>query len=106
MGLAVFDFGFPGIHSPFIISPCGNDFQVRGKGFNAQFKTDLVVAFPCCAMADSGSPFFAGDFHQFFCDERPCHGGAEQIFVFIYGMGLYTGHDVLVTEFIGNIFYV
>mgnify|MGYP007081858194 CR=1 FL=1 len=39
MSLAVFDFGFTGIHGPLVISPCGNNFQIRSKGFDSQLKT-------------------------------------------------------------------
>ncbi len=103
MSLAVFDFRFTGIHGPLVISPCGDNFQIRSKGFDSQLKTDLIISLTGSAVADGGSAFFAGNFNQLLGDEGPCHGGSQQILVLIYGMCFYTGHYIFVTEFIDNV---
>ena len=78
-------------------------FRSGASAFDPQFKTDLVITLSGSAVADSGSTFLAGDFHQLLGNKGPCHGGSQKIFVFIYGCGLYTGHYIFITEFIDNI---
>ena len=107
MLFAIFDFVFPGLHGPQVgHTPGGNDFQVRGQGFNTQFKTDLVVAFACGAVADGGGAFFAGNLYQAFGDGRPGHGSAKQIFIFVNSVSLYTRHDIIVAEIVYQVFDV
>ena len=106
VGLAVFDFGFTGIHGPLVISPGSNDLDVRSQRLDAQFKADLVVAFAGCTVADGRSTFLAGNFHQLLCDQGPCHGSTKQVLVFIYCAGLHTGHHIFVAKFINNVFNV
>ena len=106
MSFAVFDFGLTGIQRPFVISPGGDDFDIRSQGLDAEFKTDLVVPLAGSAVADGSSAFLPGDFHQLLGDQRPCHGSAEQILVFINGVCLHAGHHVFVAEFIYNVQYV
>ena len=107
MVTAVLHFLFTGIHFPhFGHAPGGDDLQVRCKGLYAQLKPDLVVALSGGAMTDGRGVFFAGDFHKPLCNGRTRHGGAEQIFVFINGTRLDTGHNKIVAEFICDIFYI
>ena len=106
VGFTIFDFGFTRIHRPFVASPGGDNFQVGSQGFYAKFKTDLVISLAGCAVADGGCAFFAGNFHKPFCDDRARHRSTEQVFIFIYGMSLYAGEDIFVTEFVDDVFYV
>ena len=106
MCLAVFDFGFTGVHRPLVVSPCSNNFNIGSKSLDAQLKTDLVVSFSGRAMADSGCALLAGDLNQLLCNQRSCHGSAEQILVFIDSVCLYAGNDVIVTEFVDDVFDV
>ena len=50
-----------GTDAPF--APGHDNCQLRGKGFNAEFKTNLVVAFAGSAVGYSVSAFFQGNFN-------------------------------------------
>ena len=47
-----------------------------------------------------------GNLNQLLGDSRTSHGGSEQILVLVYGIGLNTRHDVILAEFVGNIFNI
>ena len=100
-----FQLVFTGLHSPYIShTPWSDNFQIRSQCFDTQFKTDLVISFTGSTVADRGSTFFSGDFHQTFGDSRTSHGSTQQIFVFVYGTCLYTRHDIFITELVYDIF--
>ena len=101
--LAVFDFRFAGIHVPVVITPCGDDAEIRSESFDAQLEADLVVAFARCAVADGNGIFFSGHFHQFFGDQRTRHGSTEKVFIFVNRVRLNAGHDIIVDKFIHHI---
>ena len=106
MCLAVFNFGFTGIHCPFITSPSCNNFQIRGKCFDTEFETNLVISFSGSTMADSSSAFFSCNFNKTFCNNRTSHRSTKKVFVLIYGMSLYTRNYIFITELIDNILNV
>ena len=63
---AVFDLILTGLHGPEIgHTPGSDDLDIRSQSTDAQLKTNLVVPFSCCAVADSYRAFLAGDLHQF-----------------------------------------
>ena len=104
---AVLDLVFSGLHGPDVgHSPGSDDLQVRGQRFDAQLETDLVVPFSGSAVTDGGSAFLAGDLHQLFGDCRTCHGSSQQVFVFIYCVCLYAGHDIILGKIVGDVFDV
>ena len=103
VGLAVGDFGFPGIQGPLIVSPCGDNLDVGSQRLDAKLETDLVVALAGSAVADGDSAFFAGNLHQLFGDQGAGHGSAQQVFVFVNSVGLYAGNDIIVAEFIHHV---
>lgn len=67
VGSGVIDFlvtGFPvPIHARAMIA-------MSDQGLDAQFETDLVVAFACRAVGDGIGAFLVGDVDQMFCDQR------------------------------------
>ena len=74
---------FAGTDVPF--TPGHNNSQLRSKSFNAEFKTNLVVAFTGSAVSNSVSAFFQCNLNQFFGNHRTRKRSAEQIFLFING---------------------
>ena len=54
-------------------------------------------------MADGYSAFLTCDLNKLLCDERTCHGCSQKILVLIDSVSLYTGNDVFIGEFVGNI---
>lgn len=54
---------FAGTDVPF--TPRHDNCQLRSKSFNAEFKTNLVVAFAGSAVSNSVSAFFQCNFNQF-----------------------------------------
>ena len=51
--LAVFNLILAGLHGPYIgHTPGSDDFDIRGQGLDAQFKTNLVIALAGSAVAD------------------------------------------------------
>ena len=100
---AVFDLFLTGVHSPLIISPSCNDLQIGCKCFDTKFKTDLVITFTCCTVADCCSTFLTSDLYKSLCDTGTSHGCSKQVFIFIYCVSHNTGNDVFITEDICNI---
>ncbi len=106
MCLAIFNFRLAGIHCPLVISPRSDNLNVRSQCFNAKLKTNLVIALASSAVANSSGTFFSCNFHKFLCDKGSCHRGSQKIFIFIDGICLHAGNDVLVTEFVNYILNV
>ena len=67
---------------------------------------DLVISLAGSTVADGCSAFFSCNFNQFFSDSRTSHGSSKKVFVLIYSICLYTWHDVVFTEIIGDIFNI
>ena len=104
---AVCDLIFPGLHGPQIgHSPGSNDLDIRSQSADAELKTDLVISFTGCAVADGDSAFFSGDLYQTFGNGRTGHSGSQQIFIFIDCVRLYAGQNVVVAEIIYDIFNI
>ena len=55
----------------------------------------LVVALSGAPVADGVRPFFLGDFHNSLGNDGPGEGGAQQIFIFIYGARLDGGIHII-----------
>ena len=63
---AVIDFFLARGHRPFIVSPGRDYLQIGSERFDAEFETDLIVAFARSAVADCRSAFLARYLHEFF----------------------------------------
>ena len=100
----IFDLVFTGFHFPGIQSPGSDDLHFRRQCFYSQFKTHLVVAFACCAMADSCCAFLFCDLHQSFCDDGTGHGCTQEVFAFINSVGLDAGVDGIHDKFFCQVF--
>ena len=79
--------------------PCSNAEEV----LTAVSYTHL---FSCCTVADRACALFPGNLYETFCNDRTCHGCSEKIFVLINSSGFYARNNVIVTEFIDDIFDV
>ena len=98
--LAVRDLGFTGVHGPLGASPGSDDIEVGSQSLDAHLETDLVIALAGRAVADRGRAFLAGDLDKLLGDQRTCHGSTQQILVFIDGMSLYAGDNILIGKLI------
>ena len=58
------------------------------------------------ARVDRACALFPGNLYETFCNDRTCHGCSEKIFVLINSSGFYARNNVIVTEFIDDIFDV
>ena len=96
----IFHHLFSGGESPGWISPGSDDFDGGIQGLDGGLKPDLIVALAGATVANIISPFFLGDFNQFFGHQRSGHGGAKHIFILIYGTGFEGGPDEICDEFI------
>ena len=56
-------------------------------------------------MADGVGTLGAGDLHHALCQNGACKAGAQQV-ALIVGTGLHGGDDVILHEFIGQIFHI
>ena len=105
MSFTIIDLVFTGLHCPYIChTPWSDDLDVRSKSFDTKLETDLVISFSCCTMADSNSAFFTCNLNQFFSDCRTGHGSSEKVFVLVCRICLYARSDIIVAEFINNVF--
>ena len=104
MSAAVFDLRLAAVHGPLVITPCSDDLDVGSQGLDAELKADLVITLSCSSVANGGSALFSGYLHQTLSYTGTGHGCAQQILMLIYSTCLYAGNDVLVTEFVGDIF--
>ena len=96
---------FTGLHGPDIChTPWCDDLDIRCKGFDSKLETDLVISLTGSAVADGNSVLFSGNFNQFLCNSRTCHGCTQEIFVFVYSTSLYAWYDEIVAELIYDIF--
>ena len=105
--LAVLDLILTGLHGPDIChSPGSDDLQVRSQSLDAELEADLVISFSCRAVADRCRALLAGNLDELLCDQRAGHRGAEQVFVLIDSARVDAGHDVVVSEFIDDVFNI
>ena len=98
----VFQLIFPGFDIP--DSPRSNDLHIRSEGFDTELETNLIVSFTGSTVADRNSAFFFCNINEDLCDQRAGHCGTEKVFVLVCSVCLYTRSDILVTEFINNVF--
>ena len=103
VGLGVVDLLIAALDIP--LAPRGDDLQVRGKVHDGQLETHLVVALAGAAVADGVGTLGAGDLHHALCQDGPREAGAQQV-ALIVGTGLHGGDDVILHEFIGQIFHI
>ena len=82
--LAVFDFGFTGIHFPLVTSPGSDDFDVGSQSLDTKLKTNLVVTFSGCTVADSDSSFLLCNLNKTACDNRTRMGSSQKVFALIH----------------------
>ena len=99
MCFQVSHFVFTTLHAPCIQTPGSDDFQFRCQCFDGQFKTYLVIAFACCAVADCCCAFFFGDFNQFLSDDGTSHGSTQEVFAFVNCVCFDAGVNRVCDEF-------
>ena len=104
MILGILNQVFSGLHIP--DSPRCDYLYGRIESFDGGFKTNLVVALACTAMADIEGAFFFSDIYEGFGHERSCHGCSEQVGVFIDCAGFENRPDIVFDEFLLYIYYV
>ena len=95
----IFNFCFTRIHLPCIKSPRSDDFKIGSKSLYCKLKTNLVVSFSCCTVADSCCAFLTSDFNKSFCDDGSCHWCTEKIFSFVNSVSLYTRENSVCNKF-------
>ena len=100
---AVIDFFLARGHRPFIVSPGRDYLQIGSERFDAEFETDLIVAFARSAVADCRSAFLARYLHEFFGDEGTGHGRTEKILIFVNGARFDARHYVIVAELVDDV---
>ena len=98
--LSVFDHILTSGEVPVGISPGGDDLDRGIDRVGVQLKTDLIVAFAGCSVADGISTLGFCDLDQTLGDEGACNGGSEQIVVLIDRLSLKHRED----EITGKLF--
>ena len=96
MSCRVIDLLIAGTQFPF--TPGRDDGQIRIQRFYGQFKTYLIVALAGSAVSHRIGAFLVGNVHQVLSDQRTGKGRPQQIFLFIYGAGLYAGPYIIGDE--------
>lgn len=89
-----------------LVTPGGDDLEVRGESGGGELEADLVVAFAGGAVADGGGAFELGDLDHALGDEGAGDGGAQEVLAFIDGPGLHHGEDEVLGEFFLEVVHV
>ena len=87
------------------LSPRGDNRHFRGKSFDCQLKTHLVVALSGAAVANRVRAFFLGNFHQALCNQRTGKARTQHI-VLVQCAGLDGGNDEVVDKLLGQVFHI
>ena len=95
---------FAGIDVPF--APGSNDLDTGRNGFVSQFKTDLIIALTRAAVRETIGTERPSNFRLALGDDRPRHGSAEEIGVFVNRSGAERRPDVVPHKFFSEIFYM
>ena len=87
-------------------APRGDDGHFGGERLDRQFKAHLIVPLARAAVADRVGALFFGDLDDALCDDGTGKRRAEQIFVFIHRAGLHRRIDIILDEFLAEVFDV
>ena len=98
----VFQLIFTGFDIP--DSPRSDDLHIRSEGFDTELETNLVVSFTGSTVTDRNSAFFFCNINEDLCDQRAGHCSTEKVFVLVCRICLYARSDIIVAEFINNVF--
>ena len=99
----VIDFFFTRFDRPF--SPRRDNRHIRRKRLDRKLETHLIVALTRATVADRVRSFLFRNLHDPLCDHGTRKRRAEQIF-FIFRPRHHGGHDVIINEFVREIFHV
>src|SRR5262249_2696433 len=101
VALGIFDGVFSGDDVPF--APGRDHFQVRGQRLIGQLEADLIVTLSRAAVHEGVGAFLGGDLHLPLGENRPRHGGAQQIFVLVNRPGAQRGVNIIRDELFAQV---
>ncbi len=88
----------------FPLAPGGDDLELGIQGHDGELEAHLVVALAGAAVGDRLCTLGLGGLDEFLGDQGPGHGGAEQVIALVDRTGLHGGEDVILQEFLPQVF--